>query len=104
MPLTVGVPTETKNHEHRVAITPDGVRELAILDVPVLVQSGAGQHKNGNQHHGRQQLGGNGQRVAGGQRFPEQDAAVLAVVVQGAEQVEKHHERHDDREERGACP
>ena len=42
MSLTVGVPTEIKNSEHRVAITPDGVRELVHHDVDVLVQAGAG--------------------------------------------------------------
>ena len=42
MSLTVGVPTEVKNSEHRVALTPDGVRELVHHDVAVLVQSGAG--------------------------------------------------------------
>src|SRR3546814_4750615 len=32
------------------------------------------------------------------QRFPEQHAAVLALVVQRAEAVEEHHERqHDER-------
>src|SRR4051812_37792207 len=41
-PLTVGVPSEIKNSEHRVAITPDGVRELVHHDVPVLVEAGAG--------------------------------------------------------------
>jgi len=41
-PLVVGVPTEIKNSEHRVAITPDGVRELVHHAVPVLVQAGAG--------------------------------------------------------------
>ncbi|MEY2571724.1 MAG: alanine dehydrogenase, partial [Acidimicrobiaceae bacterium] len=41
-PLTVGVPTEVKDNEFRVAITPDGVRELHGHDVPVLVQAGAG--------------------------------------------------------------
>jgi alanine dehydrogenase len=40
--LTVGVPTEIKNSEHRVAITPDGVRELSHHGVPVLVEAGAG--------------------------------------------------------------
>ena len=40
--LVVGVPTEIKNSEHRVAITPDGVRELVHHDVHVLVQAGAG--------------------------------------------------------------
>ncbi|MCZ7525646.1 MAG: alanine dehydrogenase [Acidimicrobiia bacterium] len=38
----MGVPREVKNGEHRVAITPDGVRELAAHDVPVLVEAGAG--------------------------------------------------------------
>ena len=42
MSLTVGVPAEVKNSEHRVALTPDGVRELVHHDVTVLVQSGAG--------------------------------------------------------------
>jgi alanine dehydrogenase len=42
MPLTVGVPTETKADERRVAITPDGVRELESHGVEVLVQAGAG--------------------------------------------------------------
>jgi alanine dehydrogenase len=41
-PLTVGVPTEVKDDERRVALTPDGVRELASRDVAVLVQAGAG--------------------------------------------------------------
>ena len=42
MSLIVGVPTEIKNSEHRVALTPDGVRELVHHDVHVLVQAGAG--------------------------------------------------------------
>ena len=42
MSLRVGVPTETKVDEFRVASTPEGVRELAMHDVEVLVQAGAG--------------------------------------------------------------
>jgi alanine dehydrogenase len=42
MSLVVGVPTEVKNNENRVAITPDGVRELVLDEVEVLVQTGAG--------------------------------------------------------------
>lgn len=42
MTLSVGVPAEVKNREHRVAITPDGVRELADRNVSVRVQAGAG--------------------------------------------------------------
>ena len=41
-PLTVGIPTEIKPDEGRVALTPDGVRELASHDVTVLVEAGAG--------------------------------------------------------------
>ena len=41
-PLLVGVPTEIKSDEGRVAITPDGVRELNGRGVAVLVQAGAG--------------------------------------------------------------
>ena len=42
MALTVGVPTEIKNNESRVAITPDGVRELCLHGVTVLVEVDAG--------------------------------------------------------------
>lgn len=39
---TVGVPRETKTAEGRVALTPDGVRELERHGVSVLVEQGAG--------------------------------------------------------------
>jgi len=42
MHSVVGVPTEVKDDERRVAITPDGVRELESHGVEVLVQQGAG--------------------------------------------------------------
>jgi alanine dehydrogenase len=42
VPLTVGVPRELKEGEHRVAITPDGVHELVVHGVPVLVEQDAG--------------------------------------------------------------
>ena len=42
MALLVGVPREIKNNENRVAITPDGVRELAQHGISVLLESGAG--------------------------------------------------------------
>ena len=41
--LVVGVPTEVKNNENRVAITPDGVRELVQAGVTVLIEAGAGE-------------------------------------------------------------
>jgi alanine dehydrogenase len=39
---TVGIPREVKKDEHRVAITPDGVLELAHGDVEVVIEAGAG--------------------------------------------------------------
>mgnify|MGYP000200425743 CR=1 FL=1 len=40
--MRVGVPTEIKNNEYRVAITPPGVSELVRRGHDVLIQSGAG--------------------------------------------------------------
>lgn len=40
--MRVGIPTEIKNNEYRVAITPAGVAELVHRGHDVLVQSGAG--------------------------------------------------------------
>jgi alanine dehydrogenase len=41
-PLVIGVPTEVKSDEHRVAITPDGVRELVERGSAVVIQEAAG--------------------------------------------------------------
>jgi alanine dehydrogenase len=41
--VIVGVPAETKGGEHRVALTPDGVRELVLHGHRVLLQRGAGE-------------------------------------------------------------
>jgi alanine dehydrogenase len=41
--MRVGIPTETKNNEFRVAITPAGVAELTHRGHEVLVQAGAGE-------------------------------------------------------------
>ena len=40
--MIIGVPTEIKSDEYRVAITPAGVRELATHGHEVLIQAGAG--------------------------------------------------------------
>lgn len=39
--MRVGIPTETKNNEFRVAITPAGVAELTRRGHEVLIQAGA---------------------------------------------------------------
>jgi alanine dehydrogenase len=40
--MRISIPTEVKNHEYRVAITPAGVHQLVAAGHEVLVQSGAG--------------------------------------------------------------
>ena len=40
--MRVAIPTEVKNHEYRVAITPVGVNELTRRGHQVFVQAGAG--------------------------------------------------------------
>ncbi len=40
--MRVGVPTEIKNHEYRVGLSPAGVRELCAAGHEVIVQTGAG--------------------------------------------------------------
>ena len=41
--MKVGVPTEIKTDEYRVALTPSGVRELVEHGHEVVVQAGAGE-------------------------------------------------------------
>ncbi|MFT4044849.1 MAG: alanine dehydrogenase [Gordonia sp. (in: high G+C Gram-positive bacteria)] len=40
--MRIGIPTEIKNHEYRVAITPAGVAELTRCGHEVVIQTGAG--------------------------------------------------------------
>ena len=40
--MKIGIPTEVKNHEYRVAATPEGVHELTAHGHRVFVQAGAG--------------------------------------------------------------
>jgi alanine dehydrogenase len=41
--MIIGIPTEVKDNEYRVAATPEGVRELAAAGHEVVLQSGAGE-------------------------------------------------------------
>lgn len=41
--MRIGIPTEVKDNEWRVAITPHGVRELTLVGHEVFVQAGAGE-------------------------------------------------------------
>ena len=55
--LTVGIPKEIKTAEHRVALTPDGVRELIARGVPVFVETRRGR-RVGHPRRGLRASGG----------------------------------------------
>jgi alanine dehydrogenase len=78
--VIVGVPAETKTGEHRVAMTPDGVRELTAHGHRVLVERGAGE---GSSIH-------DAELVAAGAEMVSVDDAW------GAEMVVKVKEPQDD--------
>ena len=42
--LIIGIPTEIKDHENRVAATPETVKKMLALGYQVIVQKGAGEH------------------------------------------------------------
>ena len=69
---TVGVPTEIKADEKRIAITVSGVHELAARGIDVLVQSGAG---DGSAMHDDEF------RAAGATIVPDSDTAWSADIV-----------------------
>jgi alanine dehydrogenase len=73
--MRIGVPTEVKQDEYRIAITPAGVRELTARGQEVLVQSGAGEGS-----------------AMGDEQFQAQGARIVAdadAVFAGAELVLK---------------
>jgi NAD(P) transhydrogenase subunit alpha len=43
MPIKIGVPTEIREHEQRVALVPDIVKRLVKLETEVEIQAGAGE-------------------------------------------------------------
>jgi alanine dehydrogenase len=72
----VGVPTETKPSEYRVAVTPDGVGELVHHGVAVLVQAGAGA---GSSIHDDEYAGAGAEIVAGADELWERSQLVCKV-------------------------
>ena len=44
--LTIGIPAEIKNHENRVAATPETVKKMLALGCQVSIQKGAGERAN----------------------------------------------------------
>jgi alanine dehydrogenase len=86
--VRVGVPKETKTAEARVALTPDGVRELRHHGHDVVVEAGAGGGSSINDD----------QYAAAGARIATVDdawAADLVVKVKEPQPSEFAHLRHD---------
>jgi len=87
--MRIGIPTEVKDHEYRVALTPAGARALVEAGHEVLVQAGAGD--------------GSGEpdgayRAAGARIVPDADAAWSAELVCKIKEPvagEYHHLRRD---------
>jgi alanine dehydrogenase len=78
---TVGVPREIKTAEHRVAMTPDGVRELERQGIQVFVEAGAGEGAS---------IGDADYRAAGAQIVPTAaDAWSQQLVVKVKEPKEE---------------
>jgi alanine dehydrogenase len=69
---SIGVPTEIKRDEQRVALTPDGVRELVGHGMEVRVQAGAGQGAG---------LTDDDYRAAGAQLVSREEAWAAHLVV-----------------------
>jgi len=84
--MRIGIPTEVKNHEYRVAATPEGVRELTHAGHAVIVQAGAGL---GSAIHDEQYV------AAGASIAPDADA-----VFGGADLIVKVKEPQPEEYER----
>ncbi len=84
--MRIGIPTEVKNHEYRVAATPEGVRELTHAGHDVIVQAGAGL---GSSIHDEQYI------AAGASIAPDADAVFGAadLIVKVKEPQPEEYER-----------
>ena len=89
--MKVGVPTEIKTDEYRVALTPSGVRELADHGHEVLVQQGAGEGS---------QIGDDDYVAQGARIVPDADAVfgeaelIVKVKEPQPEEVARLEPRH----------
>jgi alanine dehydrogenase len=84
--VIVGIPKEVKNHEYRVAATPEGVRELVHDDHRVVVEASAGQGSA---------ILDEDYRSAGAEMLPDADAVFAAadLIVKVKEPQPEEYER-----------
>ena len=86
--MLIGVPAEVKDSERRVAMTPDGVRELAAHGHTVVVERGAGEGSSIRDAE---------YEAAGASTVPADEAwgAELVVKVKEPQEDEHRHLRED---------
>jgi alanine dehydrogenase len=84
--VIVGIPTEVKTHEYRVAATPEGVRELVHAGNEVVVQAGAGVGSS---------IADDEYVAAGARILPDADAVfeAAALIVKVKEPQAEEYER-----------
>ncbi|MDP9441726.1 MAG: alanine dehydrogenase [Actinomycetota bacterium] len=86
--MIVGVPAETKSGEHRVAMTPDGVRELHAAGHRVLIEHAAGE---GCSIEDAEFIAAGAEAVSAAEAW----AAEMVVKVKEPQEAEFHHLRPD---------
>ena len=74
--MKIGVPSEVKNHEYRVAITPAGVNEFTRYGHEVVVESGAGIGSS----IGDDEFAAAGAKIAPGHKEVWQEAELILKV------------------------
>jgi len=84
--MRIGVPTEIKNNEYRVGMTPSGVRDLTLDGHQVFVQKGAGQGSG---------FADDEYTAAGGKILPDADAVFndADMIVKVKEPIEAEYHR-----------
>src|SRR5690606_16439569 len=88
MPMLIGTPREIKNHEYRVGLTPESVRELVAHGNEVWVESGAGEGIGGSDLQYREA----GARIVDGPEpiFAECEMVVKEKVTLAQERAQLH--------------
>src|SRR5206468_6727675 len=89
--MKVGVPTEIKTDEYRVALTPAGVRELTQSGHDVVIQAGAGE---GSSIKDADYVAQGAEIVVDAQAVFDAAELILGVKEPQAEEVEKLRSEH----------
>src|SRR3990167_5695807 len=70
--MKIGIPTEVKNEERRVAATPETVKKMLSLGLQVVIQKGAGERAN---------ISDEAYQVAGAELVLAQEVFEAAIIL-----------------------